>query len=356
MLIVDLINRDVASENETKKSMVTMRILYLLVFAAFIIDVLLAGVEVIDRFPYRIFGLLAVNIIFFILTYRIRTRMAFILFIGFILTWTISMIPCFGWSAGMQNYFIIILMLCFFTVYDRSLYKFILSGSVLVMRILLILLFGGTKSVASISSICDKLLQITNISTVFISIIIISYIFSREDNEAESKLMKYNDQLKKEANTDRLTGLYNRRRAEEYLQELKDTGYTGAISIAMGDIDFFKKVNDTYGHDAGDVVLKKVADMMLENCGDNSFISRWGGEEFLLIFKDVNGDDALVILEKLRRTIQKNTINAESSEINITMTFGLTEYNIKKDVEYAIKEADEKLYHGKSNGRNQVVY
>ena len=356
MLIVDLINRDVASENETKKSMVTMRILYLLVFAAFIIDVLLAGVEVIDRFPYRIFGLLAVNIIFFILTYRIRTRMAFILFIGFILTWTISMIPCFGWSAGMQNYFIIILMLCFFTVYDRSLYKFILSGSVLVMRILLILLFGGTKSVASISSICDKLLQITNISTVFISIIIISYIFSREDNEAESKLMKYNDQLKKEANTDRLTGLYNRRRAEEYLQELKDTGYTGAISIAMGDIDFFKKVNDTYGHDAGDEVLKFVAATMKDCVRENSFISRWGGEEFLIILPNCNGDNAFVALERVRRTIQKSVVKVGDKEIKITMTFGLTEFGFHQDIDKVIKEADEKLYYGKSNGRNQVVY
>ena len=202
----------------------------------------------------------------------------------------------------------------------------------------------------------DKLLQITNISAVFISIIFISYMFSRKENEAENKLMKYNDQLKKEASTDQLTGLNNRRKAREYLTRLKKEEVSTAVSVAMGDIDFFKKVNDTYGHDAGDEVLKFVSKTMVDNCRTTAFISRWGGEEFLLIFPDCNGDQAFIILERLRNKIQKETIVVGDNKIKITMTFGLTEYNYSKDEELAIKEADEKLYIGKSNGRNQVVY
>lgn len=356
MKIIDLITKDVVAENENKKNMVVLRILYLIVFAAFVIDVFLAGTEAISMFPYLIFGLLAANIILFILTYHIKTNPALIMFIIFIFSWTLSMIPAFGWSAGMQNYFIIVLMLSFFSSHGKPRYKFVLAGFVLILRIVTISIFGGMKSVANVSPLHDKLLQITNISAVFISIIFISYIYSHENNEAEDKLMKYNEKLKKEADTDRLTGLYNRRKTEEYLQSLKDSNYTGAISIAMGDIDFFKKVNDTYGHDKGDAVLKFVANSMRDICGSNTFISRWGGEEFLLIFKDCNGDDSLLILEKLRRVIQNRVINIDDDVIRITITFGLTEYNIKKDVKIAIKEADEKLYIGKTNGRNQVVY
>lgn len=356
MKIIDLITKDVTDENDIGRNMIVLRILYIIVFVAFLVDIILAGGDAIRMFPYKIFGLLAANVILFLLTYEMRSSMALILFITYLFTWTLSMIPGLGWSAGMQNYFIIVLMLCFFSTHGKLRYKFFLSAFVLVMRIVTISIFGGVKSVANVSPFNDKLLQITNITAVFVSIVFISYIYSRDTNLAEDKLMKYNDKLKKEANTDQLTGLYNRRRAEEYLQELKATGFNDSISIAMGDIDFFKKVNDTYGHDAGDEVLKTVANTMKEIAGTYSFISRWGGEEFLLIFKGINGDDALIILEKLRRIIQNRVINVNGQEIKITMTFGLTEYNIRKEPDGAIKEADEKLYLGKSKGRNQVVY
>ena len=126
--------------------------------------------------------------------------------------------------------------------------------------------------------------------------------------------------------------------------------------MAMGDIDFFKKVNDTYGHDAGDEVLKTVARVMKEKCRSTSVIARWGGEEFLIILPDCNGDNAFIAIERLRNEIQNTIINVDGQEIKVTMTFGLTEFGITSSIDGLIKEADEKLYHGKTNGRNQVVY
>ncbi|MBE5925179.1 MAG: GGDEF domain-containing protein [Lachnospiraceae bacterium] len=356
MWLVNFINKDVVAQNENKRSMVALRILYMVLFVAFAADVLAFGVDAFNVFPYRVFGFFAVNIVLFALTYNTRTRTSVIMFVFYVFAWTLAMIPCFGWSAGMQNYYIIILMLCFFAVPGKPAYKFVLASIVLVARIATIGIYGGVKPIAEIASIQDKILQISNISAVYIAIILISYIYSHDENEAEGKLMKYNDKLKKEAGTDQLTGLVNRRRALEYLQELRDASFSSFISIAMGDIDFFKKVNDTYGHDAGDEVLKSVANTMKEVCGSKGLVSRWGGEEFLIIFVDVNGDDAFIDMEKLRREISKRTIVVGEQKINITMTIGLTEYNIKKNIENAIKEADEKLYLGKTNGRNQVVY
>ena len=168
--------------------------------------------------------------------------------------------------------------------------------------------------------------------------------------------MKYNDKLKQQASTDQLTGLKNRRSALDFIESLNKAEVTEGVSLAMCDIDFFKKVNDTYGHDAGDEVLKFVANKMVEESGETAFVSRWGGEEFLIIFPDCNGDHAFIILEKLRKTLKNSVIKVDEAEIKITMTFGLAEYSFNEDVDSVIKEADEKLYMGKQNGRNQVVY
>ena len=356
MSIRELINKDVKAKNESKRVMVALRILYITVFLAFIIDTVLAGPKAFSAFSYKIIGLMSANVILFVITYYSKTKTSLYLFILYLFTWIFTMIPCFGWRAGMQNYFILILMLCFFATFAKSVYKFMYAGFILVVRIITIGIFSGVGSGVGISQTFDKLIQITNISAVFASIIFISYIFSQKENEAENKLMKYNDQLQKQANTDQLTGLFNRRRAIEFLETVRSENDSMNVSVAMCDIDFFKKVNDTYGHDAGDEVLKAVASTMREQCPETSVISRWGGEEFLIILPNCNGDDAFVSMEKLRSMIKGKSINVGENEINITMTFGITEYGLNTDIDTLIKEADEKLYYGKQNGRNQVVF
>jgi len=352
----DLITKDVKSENESKTAMVALRVLYLTVLIAFVIDLLIAGSELFKINTVKIFGFLAAIVVLFIGTYYSKTKTALFLFMLFLFLWILEFIPCFGWSAGLQNYFILVLMMLFFASYGRPAIKFVNAGFVLVIRIITIMLYGKMASQIEMTLLADKLMQITNISAVFLSIIFVSYMFSQKDNEEESKLMKYNDLLKKEAYTDQLTGLFNRRRAMEYIKTVREEYPDKPISIAIGDIDFFKKVNDTYGHDMGDEVLKDVAKIMVDACGKDAFLARWGGEEFLMVFPDCNGDDAYARIEDVRRTIQKTAIRVGGNEIHITMTMGLAEYDFNSDLQSTIKEADDKLYTGKANGRNQVVY
>ena len=352
----DLITKDVKSENESKTAMVALRVLYLTVLIAFVIDLLIAGSELFKINTVKIFGFLAAIVVLFIGTYYSKTKTALFLFMLFLFLWILEFIPCFGWSAGLQNYFILVLMMLFFASYGRPAIKFVNAVFVLVIRIITIMLYGKMASQIEMTLLADKLMQITNISAVFLSIIFVSYMFSQKDNEEESKLMKYNDLLKKEAYTDQLTGLFNRRRAMEYIKTVREEYPDKPISIAIGDIDFFKKVNDTYGHDMGDEVLKDVAKIMVDACGKDAFLARWGGEEFLMVFPDCNGDDAYARIEDVRRTIQKTAIRVGGNEIHITMTMGLAEYDFNSDLQSTIKEADDKLYTGKANGRNQVVY
>ena len=356
MKFLRFINKDVNSENAPRRGIVTLRILYLVQIIIFTFDIFVAGWQVFSHFKYRLAGSLFLMILFFHMTYRIRSEAAMVIYTFFTFFWILWSIPCFGWSAGMQNYFIIILMLCFFATHGSRAFKFTLSGLVLAARIMSIFCYGLLAPVVPISDISNRIIQSANITAVFGAIIIISFIYSFKGNEAESKLMAYNDRLVKQANTDQLTGLYNRRRALDLLNDVKDKAYLGAVSIVMGDIDFFKKVNDSYGHDVGDLVLKFVAETMQQMCGREAFISRWGGEEFLLVFVGKNGDETFHMIDNIRSYVMNHPVSAVGKEIGVTMTFGLAEYDFAGDPEKTIKEADEKLYMGKTGGRNRVVY
>ncbi|MBP8968918.1 MAG: GGDEF domain-containing protein [Lachnospiraceae bacterium] len=356
MSLLGLINKDTSYENESREGIVTLRILYIIQAVVLLLDIIFAGLPSIVNSKYVIIGAFVVMTAMFLLTYWMKTRPAIIAYIVFMSLFIPGLIPCFGWNGGMQDYFLIILMLIFFANLGSNTFKFILAGIVFVLRSAVIVLYGTMASGVYIDDLSGKQIHVANNAAVFLSIIAISYIFSHRENEAESKLMKYNDKLVKEANTDQLTGLHNRRRALELLDEIKASSYLGSVTIVMGDIDFFKKVNDTYGHDVGDEVLKSIAETMREVCGTRSFLTRWGGEEFLLVFIGKNGDEALTDIENLRRSIMENPIVVGDASISITMTFGMAEYDFSGDVNATIKEADDKLYMGKEAGRNRVVY
>ncbi|MCR4740438.1 MAG: GGDEF domain-containing protein [Lachnospiraceae bacterium] len=356
MKILDIINKDVRFENENKKVTVAVRVLYLMIFVAFVLDLLYAG-PVVFRHHYSgiLFFLLTLGVLF-VNTYYSHTKVVLWFFLIYVFSWSIFMIPLVGWSAGMQNYIIFVLMMVFFGSFDKLGLKILLSALVLLSRFAVIFLFGGTKPMDEISWLTDKLLQTTNITAVFGGIIYLSYTFSKEKQAEDNKLARYNDRLQKEANTDRLTGLYNRRRAEEYLEELISVESEDPVSVAIGDIDFFKKVNDSYGHDVGDEVLKAIAGIMTDTLRNDTFIARWGGEEFLMVFPICNGDQASIALSRLRHAINEAVINSGGHEIKITMTFGLAEYDFSGSFENTIKDADDKLYRGKNEGRNCIVF
>jgi len=153
--------------------------------------------------------------------------------------------------------------------------------------------------------------------------------------------------------TDALTELNNRMKLDEALENEVNRAqrYQSTFSIIMLDIDYFKKVNDTYGHLAGDNVLKKIADLLKMNLRKTDVPGRWGGEEFLILLPQQNKTYACMIAEKLRKTIE----TSEFPDVGIiTASFGLTEYASEDVVNSLIKRADDALYRAKELGRNRV--
>ena len=165
------------------------------------------------------------------------------------------------------------------------------------------------------------------------------------------------EELEKYVNYDTLTHLLNRRSMSNYLEAAHRQAMTGKATfcLMLMDIDDFKKVNDTYGHDCGDEVLKYVAGAVSTGVRKNDNVFRWGGEEILVL---LNADEerAVAVAERIRHEIEKDPINyRDEAEVHVTVTIGVSSYTVGKSIQEMMDDADAKLYYGKRHGKNQVV-
>lgn len=155
---------------------------------------------------------------------------------------------------------------------------------------------------------------------------------------------------------DALTMLFNRRSGDRKLKQIMQKAAAGGTPycVAIGDIDFFKKVNDVFGHDCGDIVLKNIADVFRQHMTPIGFAARWGGEEFLLVFDHMDLQTAHNSLCQLADEIRAIHHEYDNQTIKVTMTFGLIAGD-QRPIQEIIRDADEKLYQGKKSGRDKVV-
>jgi len=162
------------------------------------------------------------------------------------------------------------------------------------------------------------------------------------------------EKLDYNSNHDMLTGLYNRRFFEGIMKRSKEEKET-SYSVAMLDVDDFKKINDTYGHETGDKVLAAVS-KCIETClPENAVAVRWGGEEFVLYLPLIDNAQALEILSNFRAKLSEQAVYHKGTRVTITVTIGLCTGENIADYEEYIRQADEKLYWGKKHGKNQIV-
>lgn len=169
-------------------------------------------------------------------------------------------------------------------------------------------------------------------------------------------LIEMQKSLQKLVEQDILTELYNRRSGEKLLrQSLEHYRQDGTpFCVAIGDVDHFKNVNDTYGHECGDVALAEISARIKKHMKGRGFVARWGGEEMLLVYDGAHLDTAVTYMQELQEAIRNEPVVYGDVKLGITMTFGLTEGNGDK-IEHIVRNADAKMYQGKTSGRNRVV-
>lgn len=186
---------------------------------------------------------------------------------------------------------------------------------------------------------------------------------SAELDRQHEELKKTNEKIREQAEhlrelsiRDALTQLYNRRHFDEYAARMhaEAVRYNHPLTVMIGDIDFFKRINDSFSHAMGDAVLKQIAEILSRNTRMSDLVARYGGEEFVIAFPGTALPQAAALCEKLRRAIESHPWQELHPELKVTMSMGLNADLHLGDIEAMLREADALLYEAKGNGRNQV--
>jgi diguanylate cyclase (GGDEF) domain len=227
----------------------------------------------------------------------------------------------------------------------------ILTASYLLLALLSIYEIFSVPLFVPVNSTAMSLL---NIHSVGLSLALEVFIVTQAKKSSERFYDARLSEFKKESHLDPLTALQNRRSAEIYFsQNVSVNKFAPPICVALIDIDRFKQVNDTYGHAFGDIVLVKLSDLFRQHFRSSDLLCRWGGDEFLIVLKDIRLEDAMGLFERLRSSAEKLTIQHDNIAMNFTITIGATQLQIE-DIDVAIERCDKNLYVGKERGRNTV--
>lgn len=187
---------------------------------------------------------------------------------------------------------------------------------------------------------------------------------TRELTEVNDRLLeeirkrrRVEEALSQAARSDPLTGLMNRRAMVERFEYQLGHYQRNSIPFAvlMGDIDHFKRINDTYGHSEGDRVLISIAGKIRENLRSQDLLARWGGEEFLILLPDTDLEGGITVAEKIRLQVAQFDFRGEKKGLALTISFGVACYTNEQGIDDCIKAADDALYRAKQQGRNRVV-
>lgn len=170
----------------------------------------------------------------------------------------------------------------------------------------------------------------------------------------QEALARANEQLEEKASTDVLTGIANRRHFDDALlrEVSRASRHSEPLSVVMFDIDHFKSVNDTYGHHVGDLVLTRLAQLVLSLLRDEDLLARWGGEEFVILLPQTTIDAGIEMAERLRRTVENDGFPSVGK---ITCSFGVTDLGPEDDEEILMERTDRAMYKAKESGRNCVM-
>lgn len=262
-----------------------------------------------------------------------------------------------GWECGFSLLLIILVPLMFFCKFKNDSTAYICSG-------LIILTFFFLRVYSFYEESSNAMMQYEGVATglyllnsffCFGALTLFSIMYSKTNNYAKLQLIKENTELKTVVNFDPLTGLLNRRSMIKVLQENEDKRSDGLYSFALllADIDDFKCINDEYGHDCGDYVLRTLAKILNNNVKGKDAICRWGGEEILILIADADKDKAVLVGETIRHAVENYDFEYNDYHFRITLTLGVS--SEKLPVHEMVLQSDQHLYFGKKHGKNMVV-
>lgn len=266
----------------------------------------------------------------------------------------------FGWTPSFQNWSFALIAAYFlpsYNVYNEKksplqsvIFSLILVVTYFVLSVLINIV--NIPIAVNLSDIMNRVLFTVNNMFSFIAITMFALFYTSSSKRKEFELTR-------KADYDELTDLYNRYAIIQISKRIQEDNMNNRkkYNVAIMDIDFFKRVNDQYGHNSGDIVLKEIANILKNHSNKNLVPSRWGGEEFVILSKaDVSYSEFKRLMESLRIKISKHKFKLpDKKNIDITVSIGTTKVKKSQILNDALKVADKNLYKAKKSGRNRVV-
>lgn len=263
-----------------------------------------------------------------------------------------------GWMTGFTQIMLCIIPMPFYLSPNNKKIPYLLSTIDVIIFIIMRLFIINRTSPYQLDMVKTNIVYIYNTICSFVVIIYVSaiYIFAVEKNRREADAK--NETLQKLATIDPLTQLFNRRAMMDYIKIIQQSArnVNSEYVLCLGDIDDFKHVNDNYGHDVGDKVLKTVSEIIANTVPTEGYVCRWGGEEILFVVPSAGTEQGVKIAEEICRRINSTVFDEGAGQFRISMTFGVYSVSPEENYDVGISTADKLLYKGKNQGKNCVVY
>lgn len=267
---------------------------------------------------------------------------------------------CIGWQFGFAQYIMAVIPVSYHICYTLNTKRHKLAiatlnavaGAILFLVCKSLSYFREPFYIIDSPTIEFSLYTFNSICT-FAFLISFSLIHIYEMEWTYAKLRHQNTILEQLANTDPLTGLYNRRSMQIIMEKALQSHLS--FALIMCDIDDFKKINDTHGHDFGDVALHDIAQIAVEQVGEHGYVCRWGGEELLILIINSTTEQVYKIAERIRSHVANHIFELGDHWIHCSLTLGIAIYKKGMSIEETITQADNNLYIGKRSGKNKVV-
>lgn len=266
----------------------------------------------------------------------------------------VTVSTCFlGWEFGSPLYLIALASIVYFCPFRNKMIPYLFSLAEIFIFVILKIYTLHHPPVYQYSEFIMFWFYMLNSVAAFTLMIYAAFISKLSAIMVQQSLTENNTLLQDMVNHDTLTGLLSRNHFlatyEEYIEKKIP------ITLVLSDIDNFKRVNDTYGHDCGDAILSGIASIMSNQTPDNVLIYRWGGEEFVMMLPNYSDSRTQRLVEKVRISIAAKNFKYRTETLKITMTFGISSTKESLDLNELIRLADKRLYYGKQCGKNMVI-
>lgn len=305
---------------------------------------------------YSALSLVVLLVSFFINRGNDQQLVFFIALIEAILFSTLATL-CYGWMSGFFLLGFELMLLIFINSGFGQHTKLIFGGLLSLFLVSLFLFSMYYQPLQAIPlNILEGIFAINLVQGLF-SFSMLGFYYEQATLNAENEIIQANQRLLSMANTDPVTNLINRRMMMNHIEDEKLKVDRGGkpFTIVMVDIDNFKSINDVYGHDGGDFVLVQLAERIRLTLRKTDLVSRWGGDEFLFLLPETRLNEGATVAEKVRDRNIKSPFVYRERDIQVTLTFGVSQCTSEVGVGSVIRKADQALYLGKELGKNRVI-